>query len=132
MARLVTLTLTLAVALSFSVGAPPMSAQARNQAQGRPSVAERIESAWAPDCTPGVRVQAVRVSFVLDAEGKLVGLPTSFHVRSPDPVVRKAAESAISAVTKAAPFSGLPREFYGTKVSMTLNSDHVCERRNPR
>ena len=88
---------------------------------------EELQRRWNPNCNvEGGRDVLVRVTFQLGAGGQVVGdvLSQIQGVRSP--VATAGAERAVRAVYAAAPFRGLPREFYGDKVAVNFNAREAC------
>ena len=88
---------------------------------------EELQRRWNPNCNvEGGRDVLVRVTFQLGAGGQVVGdvLSQIQGVRSP--VATAGAERAVRAVYAAAPFRGLPREFYGDKVAVNFDAREAC------
>jgi outer membrane biosynthesis protein TonB len=88
-----------------------------------------IQANWNPDCRNEAQAQ-VRVSFTLDPTGSVVGQVT---VAKPDgvdePAMRVAAERAIGAVYRSAPFQGLPPTYYGQKITLNFKARDACAAR---
>ena len=88
---------------------------------------EELQRRWNPNCdVEGGRDVVVRVTFQLGATGQVVGevVPQIQGARSP--VATAGAERAVRAVFAAAPFRGLPREFYGDRVAVNFNAREAC------
>lgn len=88
---------------------------------------EELQRRWNPNCdVEGGRDVIVRVTFQLGATGQVVGevVPQIQGARSP--VATAGAERAVRAVYAAAPFRGLPREFYGDRVAVNFNAREAC------
>ncbi len=88
---------------------------------------EELTRRWIPNCNvEGGRDVLVRVTFQLGAMGQVVGDVGSQIQGVRSPVATAAAERAVRAVYAAAPFRGLPREFYGNRFAVTFNAREVC------
>jgi periplasmic protein TonB len=75
----------------------------------------------------GGRDVIVRVVFRLGAGGQVVGEPEA-EIKGPGTAVAQAgAERAVRAVYAAAPFRGLPREFYGERIAVNFNAREACQ-----
>ena len=74
----------------------------------------------------GGRDVLVRVTFQLGVSGQLVGDVVSQIQGARSPVATAGAERAVRAVYAAAPFRGLPREFYGDRVAVNFNAREAC------
>jgi len=88
---------------------------------------EELQRRWNPNCdVEGGRDVIVRVTFQLGATGQVVGevVPQIQGARSS--VATAGAERAVRAVYAAAPFRGLPREFYGDRVAVNFNAREAC------
>jgi len=88
---------------------------------------EELQRRWNPNCdVEGGRDVVVRVTFQLGATGQVVGevVPQIQGARSS--VATAGAERAVRAVYAAAPFRGLPREFYGDRVAVNFNAREAC------
>jgi hypothetical protein len=70
----------------------------------------------------------VKVNFQLGVGGQVVGdvVPQIQGPRTP--VAQAAADRAVRAVYAAAPFTRLPREFYGERVAVNFNAREACAR----
>ena len=92
-------------------------------------LAEELQRRWNPNCdVMGGRDVVVRVVFRLGVGGQVVGEPES-EIKGPRTAVAQAgAERAVRAVYAAAPFRGLPREFYGERIAVNFNAREACER----
>lgn len=92
-------------------------------------LAEELQRRWNPNCeVEGGRDVLVRVAFKLGVGGQVVGdvIP---EIRGPrTPVSQAGAERAVRAVYAAAPFRGLPREFYGDRIAVNFNAREACAR----
>jgi outer membrane biosynthesis protein TonB len=92
---------------------------------------DEIQRRWNPNCEVegGAAVQ-VRVNFKLAPGGRIVGQVTAGDSeRSPDAVVRAAAERAIRAVYQSAPFEGLPPDYYGQQLNLNFKARDACAAR---
>lgn len=91
-------------------------------------LAEELQRRWNPNCeVEAARNVRVRVTFRLGSDGRVVGdVRAGGQENSSDPVVRAAAERAIRAVYSAAPFTTLPREFYGDQIAVSFNAAQAC------
>ena len=89
---------------------------------------EELQRRWNPNCNvEGGRDVLIRVTFQLGAMGQVVGDVDSQIQGVRSPVATAAAERAVRAVYAAAPFRGLPREFYGDKVAVNFNAREACQ-----
>lgn len=89
---------------------------------------EELTRRWNPNCNvEGGRDVLIRVTFQLGAMGQVVGEVDSQIQGLRSPVATAAAERAVRAVYAAAPFRGLPREFYGDKVAVNFNAREACQ-----
>ena len=90
---------------------------------------EELQRRWNPNCdVEGGRDVLVRVTFQLGMSGQVVGDIAS-QIQGPrTPVATAGAERAVRAVYAAAPFRGLPREFYGDKISVNFIAREACAR----
>lgn len=92
-------------------------------------LAEELQRRWNPNCdVEGGRDVQVRVTFTLGATGQVVGDVASQIQGARTPVSTAGAERAVRAVYAAAPFRGLPREFYGDKIAVNFNAREACAR----
>lgn len=91
-------------------------------------LAEELQRRWNPNCeVEAARNVRVRVTFRLGSDGRVVGdVRAGGQESSSDPVIRAAAERAIRAVYSAAPFTTLPREFYGDQIAVSFNAAQAC------
>lgn len=90
---------------------------------------EELQRRWNPNCdVEGGRDVLVRVVFQLGVSGQVVGDVVSQIQGARSPVSTAGAERAVRAVYAAAPFRGLPREFYGDKVAVNFNAREACAR----
>lgn len=88
---------------------------------------EELQRRWNPNCNvEGGRDVLVRVTFQLGASGQVVGEVMSQIQGARSAVATAGAERAVRAVYAAAPFRGLPREFYGDKVAVNFNAREAC------
>jgi outer membrane biosynthesis protein TonB len=92
-------------------------------------LAEELQRRWNPNCAvEGGQDVVVKVDFLLGAGGQVVGNVAS-QIQGPrNPVSQAAADRAVRAVYAAAPFRGLPREFYGDRIKVTFNAREACAR----
>lgn len=92
-------------------------------------LAEELQRRWNPNCeVEGGRDVLVRVTFQLGVGGQVVGDVGSEIKGARTPVSQAAAERAVRAVYAAAPFRGLPREFYGDRIAVNFNAREACDR----
>ena len=91
-------------------------------------LANELQRRWNPNCeVEGGKDVRVRVTFNLGAGGALVGaVEAGGQENSANPVIKAAAERAIRAVHQAAPFSTLPRDFFGQRVAVNFNAREAC------
>lgn len=89
---------------------------------------DELQRRWNPNCeVEAARAVRVRVTFRLGSDGRVVGdVRAGGQESSSDPVVRAAAERAIRAVYASAPFTTLPREFYGDLIAVNFNAAQAC------
>ena len=92
-------------------------------------MAEELQRRWNPNCdVEGGRDVLVKASFQLGVGGQVVG-DVQTQVQGPrTPVSTAGAERAARAVYAAAPFRGLPREFYGERINVNFNAREACAR----
>jgi periplasmic protein TonB len=92
-------------------------------------LAEELQRRWNPNCeVEGGRDVVVRVTFQLGVGGQVVG-DVGSQIQGPrTPVAQAAADRAVRAVYAAAPFRGLPREFYGDRIAVNFNAREACAR----
>lgn len=92
-------------------------------------LAEELQRRWNPNCeVEGGRDVLVRVTFQLGVGGQVVGDVGSEIKGARTPVSQAAADRAVRAVYAAAPFRGLPREFYGDRIAVNFNAREACDR----
>ena len=92
-------------------------------------LAEELQRRWNPNCNvEGGRDVVVKVNFQMGVGGQVVGNVQSQIVGAQSPVAQAAAERAVRAVYAAAPFRGLPREFYGDRIAVNFNAREACAR----
>lgn len=92
-------------------------------------LAEELQRRWNPNCdVEGGRDVVVKVNFQMGVGGQVVGDVKSDIVGPRTPVSQAAAERAVRAVYAAAPFRGLPREFYGDRIAVNFNAREACAR----
>lgn len=91
-------------------------------------LASELQRRWNPNCeVEGGRDVRVRVTFTLGSGGQLVGaVEAGGQEYSSNSVIKAAAERAIRAVHQAAPFSTLPRDFFGQRVAVNFNAREAC------
>lgn len=91
-------------------------------------MSDEIQKRWNPNCeVEGARNVRLKVSFTLGGGGQVVGQVDAHGAeRSPDPVVKAAAERAIRAVYAAAPFTRLPRNLYGQRFDLNFKTSEAC------
>ena len=92
-------------------------------------LAEELQRRWNPNCdVEGGRDVVVKVNFQMGVGGQVVGDVAS-EIKGPrTPVSQAAADRAVRAVYAAAPFRGLPREFYGDRIAVNFNAREACAR----
>jgi outer membrane biosynthesis protein TonB len=92
-------------------------------------LAEELQRRWNPNCdVEGGRDVVVKVNFQMGVGGQVVGEVAS-QIQGPrTPVSQAAADRAVRAVYAAAPFRGLPREFYGDRIAVNFNAREACAR----
>lgn len=92
-------------------------------------LAEELQRRWNPNCeVEGGRDVLVRVTFRLGVGGQVIGDVASEIKGVRTPVSQAGAERAVRAVYAAAPFRGLPREFYGDRIAVNFNAREACDR----
>lgn len=92
-------------------------------------LAEELQRRWNPNCdVVGGREVLVRVVFRLGMGGQVVGDVRSEIKSERSPVAQAGAERAVRAVYAAAPFRGLPPEFYGDTIAVNFNAREACNR----
>ena len=92
-------------------------------------LAEELQRRWNPNCeVEGGRDVLVRVTFQLGIGGQVVGDVTPEIRGARTPVSQAGADRAVRAVYAAAPFRGLPREFYGDRIAVNFNAREACAR----
>lgn len=90
---------------------------------------DELQRRWNPNCdVVGGRDVLVRVVFRLGVGGQVVGDVRSEIRSAPNAVAQAGAERAVRAVYAAAPFRGLPREFYGDSIAVNFNAREACNR----
>ena len=90
---------------------------------------EELQRRWNPNCeVEGGRDVIVRVTFPLGVSGQVVGDVPPQIQGARTPVATAGAERAVRAVYAAAPFRGLPREFYGDRIAVSFNAREACAR----
>jgi len=92
-------------------------------------LAEELQRRWNPNCeVEGGRDVIVKVNFQLGVGGQVVGDVVPQIQGSRTPVAQASADRAVRAVYAAAPFRGLPREFYGDRIAVNFNAREACAR----
>ncbi|TAJ68537.1 MAG: energy transducer TonB [Phenylobacterium sp.] len=90
-------------------------------------LAEELQRRWNPNCdVEGGRNVVVRVIFQMGIGGQVVGDVAAQIQGARTPVAQAAADRAVRAVYAAAPFRGLPREFYGDRIAVNFNAREAC------
>jgi outer membrane biosynthesis protein TonB len=90
-------------------------------------LAEELQRRWNPNCdVEGGRDVVVKVNFQLGVGGQVVGDVASQIQGARTPVAQAAADRAVRAVYAAAPFRGLPKDFYGEKIAVNFNAREAC------
>ena len=91
-------------------------------------LAEELQRRWNPNCdVEGGRDVVVRVLFTMGVGGQVVGDVAAQIQGARTPVAQAAADRAVRAVYAAAPFRGLPREFYGDRIAVNFNAREACK-----
>lgn len=92
-------------------------------------LAEELQRRWNPNCdVEGGREVVVRVTFVLGIGGQVLG-DVEPQIQGPrSSVAQASAERAVRAVHAAAPFRGLPKDFYGDRIAVNFNAREACAR----
>lgn len=93
--------------------------------QGLEQLLERL---WNPNCdVAGGSSVKLRVRFVVDLSGGLLGQPTAGGLEhAADPVVAAAARRALDAVREAAPYSA---PYYGQPITVNFDAKEACAKR---
>lgn len=92
-------------------------------------LAEELQRRWNPNCeVEGGRDVVVKASFQLGVGGQVVGDVATLIQGPKTPVAQASAERAARAVYAAAPFRGLPHEFYGERINVNFNAREACAR----
>lgn len=115
--------------LETALEARPAAGQAQGlSANALAGLAGELQRRWNPNCeVEGGRDVRVRVTFVVGPGGGLLGpVDAGGQERSPNSVVKAAADRAIRAVHQAAPFSNLPRDIIGQRVAVNFNAREAC------
>ena len=90
-------------------------------------LAEELQRRWNPNCdVEGGRDVVVRVLFTMGVGGQVVGDVAAQIQGARTPVAQAAADRAVRAVYAAAPFRGLPREFYGDRIAVNFDARKAC------
>ena len=90
-------------------------------------MAEAIQRYWNPNCAvEGGRDVKITVRFRLGLNGQVSGKVTPEILSANLPVAQAAAERAVRAVYAAAPFRGLPTDYYGPPISLSFNAREAC------
>jgi len=88
-----------------------------------------LQRRWHPNCeVEGGRDVIVKVTFRLGVGGQLIGDATSQVLGARTAVAQVGAERAVRAVYSAAPFRGLPEQFYHDTTSVTFDAREACSR----
>lgn len=92
-------------------------------------LADELQRRWNPNCeVEGGRDVVVKVNFQLGVGGQVVGDVGSQIQGARTPVAQAAAERAVRAVYAASPFRGLPRDYYGERITVNFNAREACAR----
>ena len=92
-------------------------------------LAEELQRRWNPNCeVEGGRDVVVKASFQLGVGGQVVGDVATLIQGPKSPVAQASAERAARAVYAAAPFRGLPHDFYGERINVNFNAREACAR----
>ena len=90
-------------------------------------LAEELQRRWNPNCdVQGGRDVVVRVTFALGLGGQLIGEVTPQIPGPRTPLAQASAERAVRAVYAAAPFRGLPQDFYGDRIAVNFDAREAC------
>lgn len=90
-------------------------------------LAEELQRRWNPNCeVEGGGNVVVRTTFQLGVGGQVVGDVKADIQGARTPVSQAAADRAVRAVYAAAPFRGLPRDFYGQRIAVNFNAREAC------
>jgi hypothetical protein len=90
---------------------------------------DAIQLHWRPNCANGAEAQ-VRVSFVLGSTGEITGQVAAVNSGNVDDLgVQSAIDRAVEAVRLSAPFEGLPRDYYGQKITLNFKARDACAAR---
>jgi outer membrane biosynthesis protein TonB len=92
-------------------------------------LAEELQRRWNPNCeVEGGRDVVVKATFQLGVGGQVVGDVQTQIQGARTPVAQASADRAVRAVYAAAPFRGLPHEFYGERINVNFNAREACAR----
>lgn len=92
-------------------------------------LAEELQRRWNPNCeVEGGRDVVVKATFQLGVGGQVVGDVATLIEGPKSPVAQASAERAARAVYAAAPFRGLPHDFYGERINVNFNAREACAR----
>ena len=90
-------------------------------------LAEELQRRWNPNCeVEGGRDVVVKATFQIGVGGQVVGDVVTAIQGPKTPVAQASADRATRAVYAAAPFRGLPREFYGERINVNFNAREAC------
>lgn len=114
--------LLMALAVVFSGIASAQSANGAGEHQlehvAADSIRDKITRNWLrPTDLPGVNAVHVKVRMKLDRDGKIMGQPEVVARGGPEKTQKIVAASAVRAVLRAAPFTGLPRAQFDNETS---------------
>ena len=110
------------------IARPAVGAGQGLSASAMMGLANELQRRWNPNCeVEGGRDVKIRVIFTLGSSGQLSGnIDAGGQENSTNPVTKAAAERAIRAVHQAAPFSTLPRDFFGQRIAVNFNAREAC------
>jgi periplasmic protein TonB len=91
-------------------------------------LSEELQRRWNPNCeVEGGRDVRLKVTFTIGPAGSVIGEVTAGGAeRSPNAVIRAAAERAIRAVYAASPFRSIPRDFWGERIIVNFDAREAC------
>lgn len=93
---------------------------AATPATNKADISESVMACWTP--AVAAESQSSEVEFELSADGQLIGDPTSPALTSADPSERVAAEAAVRAVRRCAPFNA-PAGRYQTQIPTPMDAE---------
>ena len=109
---------------------PSMGAARAATADAVGAIASKLARLWSPNCgVEGAANVVIKVRMKLTPEGRLAEPPALVGDYDGDPVTRAAAVRALNAVSRGAPFDGLPPETYADWRSLPVKFDakQICQ-----